>query len=147
MLHASAREISRSQVKRVARQRTSITCLPQDRQPEAYKKPKMNMPTSLRIASKCASKSVTWDSHVKAQEERKLRCRLQEYYETSGKKMHFLLAFPVVGKVHSPSVTRARRQCSGSRSCGMKRSPSFTERTAGAGASREHRMSCKDFVA
>ena len=89
-------------VKRVARQRTSITCLPQDRQPEAYKKPKMNTPTSLRIASKCASKSVTWDSHVKAQEERKLRCQLQEYYETSGKKVHFLLAFPVVGKVHSP---------------------------------------------
>ena len=45
---------------------------------------------------------MTWDSHVKAQEERKLRCQLQEYYETSGKKMHFLLAFPVVGKVHSP---------------------------------------------
>ena len=45
---------------------------------------------------------MTWDSHVKAQEERKLRCQLQEYYETSGKKMHCLLAFCVVGKVHSP---------------------------------------------
>ena len=52
---------------------------------------------------------MTWDSHVKAQEvlksqvrQRKLRCQLQEYYETSGKKMHLLLAFPVVGKVPSP---------------------------------------------